>query len=106
MHALQPMHWSLSNSTIPSGRWYMAVTGQIATHGGFSQWLQRVTWKLRVTSGKRPVSVYLTHVRETPRGTSFSLLHAVEHAWQPMHRRLSMTNPNRIQAPPGRMAPI
>ena len=51
MHALQPMHSSPSNSTIPSGRWYIAVTGQMRVHGAFAQWLQRVTWKFRVTSG-------------------------------------------------------
>jgi hypothetical protein len=42
---LQPMHTSLSNSTMPSLRWYIAVTGQMRTHGGFAQWLQRVTWR-------------------------------------------------------------
>ena len=78
---------------MPSSRWYIAVTGQIRTHGGFSQWLQRVTWKLRRTSGYAPRSTYLTQVRLTPSGTSFSLLHAVEHAWHPMHFRLSMTKP-------------
>jgi hypothetical protein len=26
---------------------YMAETGQMRTQGGFAQWLQRVTWKLR-----------------------------------------------------------
>ena len=45
------MHASPSNSTMPSGRWIIAVTGQMRTQGGFAQWLQRVTWKLRVTSG-------------------------------------------------------
>lgn len=49
--ALHPMHACLSNSTMPSSRWYIAVTGQMRTHGGLSQWLQRVTWKLRRTSG-------------------------------------------------------
>jgi hypothetical protein len=63
------------------------------THGGFSQWLQRVTWNVRVTSGYAPCSTVFTHVRLTPSGTSFSLLHAVLHAWQPIHRVLSMTKP-------------
>ncbi|MEZ4555606.1 MAG: hypothetical protein R2854_03995 [Caldilineaceae bacterium] len=31
--------------------WYIAVTGQMRTQGGLAQWLQRVTWKWRVTSG-------------------------------------------------------
>ena len=80
MHALQPMQLDASNSTIPSARWYIAVTGQMRTQGGLAQWLQRVTWKWRVTSGYAPVSTYLTHVRLTPRGTSFSDLQAVEQA--------------------------
>jgi hypothetical protein len=37
MHALHPMQRSELKSTIPSCRWYIAVTGQIVTHGGFSQ---------------------------------------------------------------------
>src|SRR6478672_6672029 len=86
------MHSCESNSTIPSGRWNIAVVGQIGTQGGFAQWLQRVTWKWRRVSGKVPFSTYLTQVRWTPRGTAFSALHAVVQAWQPMHRRLSMTN--------------
>jgi hypothetical protein len=51
IQALQPMQTDGSNSTIPSDRWYIAVTGQIRTQGGFSQWLQRVTWNDRRTSG-------------------------------------------------------
>jgi hypothetical protein len=43
MQALQPMQRSELKSTIPSLRWYIAVTGQMVTQGGFSQWLQRVT---------------------------------------------------------------
>ena len=49
-------------------------------HGASSQWLQRITEKCRLTWGKLPVSMYLTHVRFTPRGTSCSLLHATVHA--------------------------
>jgi hypothetical protein len=45
MQALQPIQMFESNSTIPSSRWYMAFVGQIGTHGGSAQWLQRVTWK-------------------------------------------------------------
>src|SRR6185436_12981953 len=86
------MHESESNSTMPSGRRYIAVVGQIGTQGGFAQWLHRVTWKKRRVFGKVPFSTYLTQVRWTPRGTEFSALHAVVQAWQPMHRRLSMTN--------------
>jgi hypothetical protein len=74
------MHRSGSNSTIPSRRWYMAWVGQMATQGGLAQWLHRVTWKWRRTSGKAPVSTVFTQVRCTPRGTSFSALHAVEQA--------------------------
>ena len=88
------MQASESKSTIPSSRWCMAEVGQIRTQGGFAQWLHRVTWKLdRVTSGKAPVSTDFTHVRYTPRGTSFSLLHAVLHAWHPMQLPLSITKP-------------
>jgi hypothetical protein len=71
----------------------MAEVGQIATHGGFAQWLQRVTWNDRFTSGNAPISTDFTHVRYTPSGTSFSLLHAVLQAWHPMQLRLSMTKP-------------
>ncbi len=78
---------------MPSTRWYIAVTGQMRTHGGFAQWLQRVTWNVRRTSGNRPTSVYFTQVRCTPSGTWFSDLQAVEHAWHPMQRRVSITNP-------------
>jgi hypothetical protein len=63
------------------------------TQGGLAQWLQRVTWKWRRVSGKAPVSTYFTQVRLTPKGTLFSDLQAVEQAWQPMHLRLSITNP-------------
>ena len=75
---------------MPSLRRKRAVVGQISTQGASSQWLQRVTWKVRRVSGKTPFSTYLTQVRATPSGTSCSALHATEQAWQPMHRRLSM----------------
>src|SRR5690606_41238695 len=93
MHALHPMHASLSRSTIPSGRFSSARTGQIVTHGAFVHWLQRSTAKCRRTCGKVPISVYFTQVRKLPTGTWFSDLHATVHAWQPMHLRWSMTNP-------------
>jgi hypothetical protein len=35
-------------------------------------------------------------VRVTPSGTSFSLLQAVVHAWQPMHRLWSSTFTHRV----------
>ena len=90
MQLLQPMHRSLSKSTIPSSRLKSALVGQICTHGASSQWLQRVTWKVRRVWGNSPFSTYLTHVRATPSGTSCSVLQATEQAWQPMQRRLSM----------------
>jgi hypothetical protein len=93
MHALQPMQRRLSKSTIPSDRVQSAVTGQISVQGASAQWLQRITWKLRRTSGKAPVSTCLTQVRLTPTGTSCSDLHATVQAWQPMHRRLSIRKP-------------
>ena len=37
------------------------------------------------------MSTYFTYVRLTPRGTAFSDLQAVEHAWQPMQTVWSMT---------------
>src|SRR5262249_7831473 len=37
------------------------------------------------------MSTYLTYVRLTPRGTSFSDLQAVEQAWQPMQRLGAVT---------------
>jgi hypothetical protein len=90
MQALQPMQRRGSKSTIPSRRLKSAVVGQISTQGASSQWLQRVTWKVRRVSGKTPFSTYLTQVRATPSGTSCSALQATEHAWQPMQRRLSI----------------
>ncbi len=45
------MHSAGSNSTMPSTRWTIAVTGQMRTQGGFAQWLHRVTWKERRASG-------------------------------------------------------
>ena len=75
---------------MPSCRWKSAVVGQISTQGASSQWLQRVTWKVRRVSGNTPFSMYFTQVRATPRGTSCSALQATEQAWQPMQRRLSI----------------
>src|SRR5580692_6109062 len=85
MHALQPMQISLSKSTMPSSRRYMAWVGHAATHGASSHWLHLVTWNARRTSGNSPTSTDFTKVLVTPSGTSFSLLHAVVHAWHPMH---------------------
>ena len=85
MHDLQPMQRESSKSTMPSWRRNRAVVGQIATHGASSQWLHRLTEKNRRVSGNAPFSMYLTHVRLTPNGTSCSALHATVQAWQPMH---------------------
>src|SRR5215469_1498206 len=65
----------------------------MVTQGGFSQWLQRVTWNTRRVLGNCPFSTYLTQVRLTVSGTWFSVLQATVQAWQPMHLRLSITNP-------------
>src|SRR3989304_6148113 len=91
MHARHPMHASRSTSTMPSSRFLRALTGQIVTHGASVQWLHRWTRKLRLTLGNAPTSTYFTHVRKLPRGTSFSALQAVVHAWQPMHVSWLMT---------------
>ena len=103
MQALQPMQRLVSKSTIPSGRLNIAVVGQTSTHGGSSQWLQRRTAMSRRDSGKVPRSTYLTQVRLTPRGTSFSDLQAVVQAWQPMHEVWSMTQAKFVKTsgPPG-----
>ncbi len=58
----------------------MALVGQAVTQGALSHWLQRVTWKLRITSGKMPASADFTYVRVTESGTSFSDLQAVVQA--------------------------
>ena len=92
MQDLQPIHRPPSKSTMPSGRRYSATVGQIVTHGASSQWLQRSTEKYRRVSGNAPFSTYFTHVRKAPSGTRFSSLHATVQAWQPMHRRWSITN--------------
>jgi hypothetical protein len=76
---------------MPSFRACIADVGQAVTQGAFAHWLQRVTWKERRALGKTPTSTDFTYVRLTPTGTSFSLLHAVEQAWQPMQRVWSMT---------------
>ncbi len=60
MHALQPMQTDLSKSTMPSGRVYMALVGQAATHGASSHWLHLVTWNARRAWGKVPTSTDLT----------------------------------------------
>ena len=59
----------------------------MVTHGASSQWLHRSTEKYRRVFGNVPRSTYLTQVRNTPRGTWFSSLHATVQAWQPMHLR-------------------
>src|SRR3954451_23276763 len=90
------MQLAVSKSTIPLSRWKSALVGQIVTHGALSQWLQRITAKCRLTSGNEPDSMYFTHVRLTPSGTSCSALHATVHAWQPMHVSWSIRNPYRV----------
>jgi hypothetical protein len=60
MQALHPMQASLSKSTMPSSRLNIALVGQAVTQGASTHWLQRVTWKLRRTSGKSPTSTDLT----------------------------------------------
>src|SRR3989337_3334686 len=98
MQALQPMQREVSKSTIPSARLNIAVVGQTFTHGASAQWLQRRTATSRRVSGKVPRSTYLTQVRLTPRGTSFSDLQAVVQAWQPMHEVWSMTQAKLVTA--------
>ena len=80
MQARHPMHASRSTSTMPSGRFSNALTGQIVTQGASVQWLHRCTRKSRLTSGKRPCSVYFTDVLKLPTGTLFSALHATVQA--------------------------
>src|SRR5581483_3802415 len=100
MHALQPMQRSESKSTMPSGRLWSATVGQISTHGASSQCWHRSIVKYRRVLGKVPFSTYLTQVRNTPSGTSFSDLQATVQAWQPMHLRWSMTNPYLVNSNP------
>ena len=80
MHDLQPMQLSSWKSTTPLSARNSAEVGQIVMHGASSHWLHRITVNLRLTSGNSPVSMYLTHVRFTPSGTSCSLLQATVHA--------------------------
>src|SRR5437764_4595937 len=100
MQALQPMHTDLSKSTMPSGRVNIAEVGHAVTHGASAHWLHRVTWKARRACGNVPTSADLTYVRVTPSGTSFSDLHAVVHAWQPMQLVWSSTLTQRRGVPP------
>ena len=60
MQALQPMQADLSKSTMPSSRRNIASVGQAVTHGASAHWLQRVTWKARLTCGNSPMSTDLT----------------------------------------------
>ena len=53
--------------------------------------MHRVTWNARRACGKTPTSTYLTYVRVTESGTSFSDLQAVVQAWHPMQDEWSMT---------------
>ena len=96
MHDLQPMQLSSWKSTTPLSARKSAFVGHIAIQGASSHWLQRITENLRATSGNVPVSMYLTHVRFTPSGTSCSLLQAMVQAWQPMQLSLSSTKPSRV----------
>ena len=100
MHALQPMQLSSWKSTTPFFARNSADVGQIVMHGASSHWLQRMTEKWRLTFGNEPVSMYFTHVRFTPSGTSCSLLHAIVQAWQPMHESLSSRKPRRVMRAP------
>jgi len=88
---LTPMQRSELKSTMPSLRWYIAVN---RTDGDARPALAVVAARdLKYTPrvGNTPFSTYLTHVRLTPTGTWFSVLHATVQAWHPMHLRLSMT---------------
>src|SRR5210317_2076835 len=89
-----------SKSTTPFGARCRAVVGQIVMHGASSQWLQRITEKERPVFGNDPDSMYFTHVRFTPSGTSCSLLQATVQAWHPMQESLARTNPSRVMVPP------
>src|SRR5437870_3243394 len=93
VQALHPIQRRLSKSTMPSFLVKSAVTGQISTHGASAQWLQRMTENSLRVSGNVPFSIYLTHVRLTPTGTSCSALQATVQAWQPIHFRLSIMKP-------------
>ncbi len=97
MQALQPMQRSELKSTMPSLRWYIAVTGQIVDAGRLLAMVAARDLKYAAGVGKHPFSTYFTQVRFTPSGTWFSVLHATVQAWQPMHLRLSMTNPYLIE---------
>ncbi len=57
-----------------------ALTGQMVIQGASVHWLQRSTANDRRTAGNSPSSVYFTQVRKSPRGTSFSALHATVQA--------------------------
>jgi hypothetical protein len=93
MHARQPIQAAPFRSTMPSRRLKSAFVGQIFMHGASSHWLQRTGRKNRCVSGKRPFSTVLTQHRFSPTGMSCSDLHAIVHAWQPMHFFRSMTKP-------------
>src|SRR5512146_2303883 len=60
MHALHPMQMSLSKSTMPSPRRYIARVGHAAVHGASAHWLHRFTWNARRACGKVPTSTDLT----------------------------------------------
>ncbi len=88
------------------GRWTNDIRPMDPTHSAGSsedQWGLRpvgdwMTENFRLAFGNEPVSMYFTHVRLTPSGTSCSLLHAIVQAWQPIHESLSSKNPSRVIA--------
>ena len=80
MHILQPMHNSLSKSTMPSSRMNRALVGHPFTQGASVQWLHRMTPISRVVFGYSPLSTYLTQVRNCPTGMSCSVLQATVQA--------------------------
>ena len=101
MHDLQPMQRSGFRSTIPSSRFSSALVGQISTQGASLHWLQRRT-EAAAHLGELAGLGVLHPGAEAPQGTSFSDLQATVHAWQPMQREWSMTNPSCTVRPSGR----
>src|ERR1044071_3622977 len=100
MHIRFALHSDLSMTTAcPSGL-EIAPVGHAFRQGASSQWLHSTGTKWRRACGYLPSSTYFTVSRKTPSGTSYSALHATEHAWQPMHVRRSMSIPRRMASEP------
>ncbi len=93
----QPMHLDLSICTVPSAAVWLASVGHTFTHSGSAQCWHCTVRKYRYDDGSPapPIGAFgpmrSTLFQKLPTGTSFTALHATEHARHPTHRFTSVT---------------